>query len=181
MLTDVRFAGIGGQGAVTAGKLLAEAVVIDDRYFATQTASYGGAVRDGHAASNVRVSDAPVVFPWVLHPDYLVALHQTAVDAHVRDLKAGGVLIVDPLLVREVPAVDARTYRVPILELAQQAGRRVVGNVVALAALARISGLVSREAVEAAVLAKVPRGTEPLNRRAVELGFELDLERAAAA
>ncbi len=180
MLTDVRVAGIGGQGAVTAGRLLAEAIVGDGHFFVTQTAAYGAAVRDGPAASNVRVSDAPVVFPWVLHPDYLVALHQTALNAHLRDLKPGGVLVVDPLLVREVPAVDARIYRVPVLELAQQAGRRVVGNVVALAALARISGLVSREAVEAAVLAKVPRGTESLNCRAVELGFELDLARVAA-
>jgi 2-oxoglutarate ferredoxin oxidoreductase subunit gamma len=182
MLIDVRFAGIGGQGAVTAGKLLAEAAVVDGRYFAVQTASYGAAVRGGPAASNVRVSDQPVMFPWVLHPDYLVALHQTALDAHLPDLKPGGTLIIDPLLVTAVPTgLDARVVAVRVLELAQQAGRKVVGNVVALAALARVSGLISREAVEAAVLAKVPRGTEPLNRRAVELGFALEIGAAAAA
>ena len=176
---DVRFAGVGGQGAVTAGRLLAEAVTVDGQWYAAQTAAYGAAVRDGPAVSNVRVSDAPVIFPWVVQPDCLVAFHQSALDAHVGALKPGGVLVVDPLLVTKLPVgLDAEVHGVRITELAQEAGHRVVGNIVALAAVARITRIVSRQAVEHVAIARAPKGTERLNRRALDLAFGLDLSEA---
>ncbi|HVA80639.1 MAG TPA: 2-oxoacid:acceptor oxidoreductase family protein [Candidatus Binataceae bacterium] len=181
MITNVRIAGVGGQGAVTAGQLLAEAAALDGLY-ATQSEAYTGIIRGGHAMSNVRISDEPIVFPWVMHSDYLVAMHQRALDAHLRTLSPGGVLIFDPVLVTKIPGdVDARVISVRILELAQRAGRNVVGNVVALAALARVSNLVTQRSVEMAVLRHVPKGTEDLNRRAVQLGFDVELDAAAVA
>ncbi len=42
---------------------------------------------------------------------------------------------------------------------------------VALGVLVGLSGVVSREAIEKAVLARAPRGTEEINRAALAVGF----------
>ncbi len=52
------------------------------------------------------------------------------------------------------------------------AGREIVANVVGLGALVGLTGIVSREALEAAVLGRVPRGTEEINMKALAAGFE---------
>ena len=46
----------------------------------------------------------------------------------------------------------------------------MAANIVALGALAQLTGAVSLESLEAAVLARVPKGTEDLNRRALAAG-----------
>ena len=51
--------------------------------------------------------------------------------------------------------------------------RVIVANIVMLGALVAITGVVSREAIEKAVLDSVPRGTEELNMKALRRGFEL--------
>ncbi len=43
---------------------------------------------------------------------------------------------------------------------------------IALGALAALTGVVSLKSLEAAVLARVPAGTEELNKKALEAGIE---------
>jgi len=47
----------------------------------------------------------------------------------------------------------------------------VVANIIALGTLAQLSPMVSPKAIEAAVLARVPKGTEKLNRDALKAGM----------
>ena len=51
-------------------------------------------------------------------------------------------------------------------------GRELAANIVALGALVELSRVVSPGSLEAAVLARVPPGTEELNRKALEAGIE---------
>jgi 2-oxoglutarate ferredoxin oxidoreductase subunit gamma len=46
----------------------------------------------------------------------------------------------------------------------------MAANIVALGALAQLTGAVSLESLTAAVLARVPKGTEDLNRQALAAG-----------
>lgn len=63
---------------------------------------------------------------------------------------------------------------VPILETAQiKVGRIIVANIVALGVLTEATGAVSREAIEKAVLDRVPKGTEKINKTALQEGFQL--------
>ena len=71
-------------------------------------------------------------------------------------------------LVQEAPSTG--TVALPFTRIARELGRVMVANIVALGALAQLTGAVSLASLEAAVLARVPKGTEDLNRRALAAG-----------
>jgi 2-oxoglutarate ferredoxin oxidoreductase subunit gamma len=50
--------------------------------------------------------------------------------------------------------------------------RPIVANIVALGVLAAVTQVVPAEVLERAVLARVPRGTEDLNRTALRRGYD---------
>ncbi|MBP5082762.1 MAG: 2-oxoacid:acceptor oxidoreductase family protein, partial [Methanomicrobium sp.] len=52
-------------------------------------------------------------------------------------------------------------------------GRTIVANIIMLGAVVRSSGIVSEEAIRKTVLDSVPKGTEDLNLKALNAGFEL--------
>jgi len=175
---EIRLSGLGGQGLILAGRLLAEAAALYDGKYATQTQIYGPESRGGDSRSDVVISDEPIDFPHVLQADLLLAMSQMACDRNFYSLKRDGLLIVDADLVQHVPTNQA--YRLPITRITrQELGREVVANVVALGIVVALSYAVSRKAVAAAVAAGVPKGTEALNRRALELGFRLGDEAKA--
>lgn len=168
--TEVRLAGEGGQGMILAGIILAEAAAIHGGRNAVQTQSYGPEARGGASKSEVVISDGEIDHPEVLAADALVALSQEAFAKFAADLKPGGLLIVDEDKV-DVGAYPA-AVRVPITRLAfETTGRAITANTVALGVLVGLTGVVPREALEKAVAARAPRGTEEMNRKALEVGF----------
>jgi 2-oxoglutarate ferredoxin oxidoreductase subunit gamma len=70
--------------------------------------------------------------------------------------------------VKEVPA--GCVLALPFTRIARDLGRAMAANIVALGALAQLTGAVSLESLTAAVLARVPKGTEDLNRQALAAG-----------
>lgn len=169
---EVRLSGLGGQGLILAGRLLAEAAVLFDGKFAAQTQSYGPESRGGDSRSDVVISDEPIDYPHIIRADLLVAMSQMACDRNFYSLKRDGILVVDADLVQHVPT--NRAFTVPITRTAQQeVGKSVVANVLALGLVVALSNVVSRRAVTSAVLAGAPKGTEALNRKALEVGFRL--------
>ncbi|MFB3818510.1 MAG: 2-oxoacid:ferredoxin oxidoreductase subunit gamma, partial [Candidatus Methylomirabilales bacterium] len=52
-------------------------------------------------------------------------------------------------------------------------GKAMVANIVSLGVIVGLTKAVSSEAIQRAVLARVPKGTEELNRRALAAGFAL--------
>ncbi len=169
---EVRLSGLGGQGLILAGRLLAEAAVLHDGKYATQTQSYGPESRGGDSRSDVVISDDPIDYPHVIRANLLLAMSQMACDRNFYSLRREGVLIVDEDMVEHVPT--NRAYVVPITHIArEEVGKKVVANVLALGIVVAISEVVSRRAVLAAIEAGVPRGTERLNRKALEVGFRV--------
>jgi 2-oxoglutarate ferredoxin oxidoreductase subunit gamma len=82
-------------------------------------------------------------------------------------------LIVDESLVKlDEAAEGVRMLKVPATHLAEELGRRIVANVVMLGFVASVTDIASPEAIKKAVLDSVPKGTEELNQRAFETGFQ---------
>ena len=170
---EVRLSGEGGQGLVLAGKVLAEAAAIYDDMNATQSQSYGPEARGGASRSEVIISDEDIDYPKAVNIDLLLALTQESVNKYHADLKDGGILLVDTDACSEIPEGNFKVYRVPIIEVAREnVGKVLVANIVALGVIAELAKVVSHEAVEAAILARVPKGTEELNLSAFKAGVE---------
>jgi len=166
---EIRLAGSGGQGLILAGIILAEAAGIYDGKFVCQTQSYGPAARGGASKAEVVISDREIDYPKAIQPDVLLAMNQKSLDTYIADLKPEGLLIVDATLVPEVP-VD-RYIAIPFTHIARELGKEMVANIVALGALAALSGAVTLEGMEKAVLARVPPPTRELNQKALQAGM----------
>jgi len=169
--TEIRLAGEGGQGMILAGIILAEAAAIYDGKNAVQSQSYGPEARGGASRSEVIISDEEIDFPEVILPDILVALSQMAYDKYSTNLSANGLLIVDEDRVKDVCVQNA--VKLPVGRIAlETTGKSITANTVALGILVGLTGLVSHQAIEKAVQAHAPKGTEELNAIALQAGFE---------
>jgi len=168
---EIRLSGSGGQGLILIGIILAEAMGLYEGLHVVQTQSYGPEARGGSSKSEVVVSDEEIDYPKPQKVDLLLAMNQASCDLYFRDLKEDGMLVVDTTFVRQVP--NPRAVRVPMTKLAKEVlGRDIVANIVALGVLSEVTDLVKVESLEAALLRRVPKGTEDINRKALHLGRE---------
>jgi len=170
---EVRIAGFGGQGVVTAGYVLGQSACLYDGKNATMTQSYGPEARGGACRSEVVVSDEEIDFPKIIEPDVLVAMSQEAYQLYCHDVKSRGTIIFDEDLVSPYEKKKGIKYfEVPATRIAEQLGNRIIANVVLLGAITSLTKVVSVEAIKKAVEARWPKFTE-LNLKALEKGIEL--------
>lgn len=171
---EIRLSGEGGQGLVLAGAILAEAVGIYGGKHVTYTQSYGPESRGGSCRSDVVVSDEAVNYPICSRLDLLLALTQKACDSYSRQLKPDGLLILDESRVSVIPSGTFRVCRLPILQTARvRLAREVFANIVCVGIVGALSGFASDDNLRRAVTSRVPKGTEQLNLRALELGLKM--------
>ncbi|NLN83850.1 MAG: 2-oxoacid:ferredoxin oxidoreductase subunit gamma [Firmicutes bacterium] len=167
---EVRLSGAGGQGLILAGIILAEAALYDEKN-AIQSQSYGPEARGGSSRAEVIISDNEIHYPKVISPNVLVSLTQDSYNKYKGELAEDAILIVDETV--EVEAdIKHTVYQLPLLEIARVELRPVVANIVTLGAFQRITGCVSYESLETAVLDRVPKGTEELNKQALAAGHK---------
>lgn len=153
------------------GIILAEAIGIYDGNFVAQTQSYGPEARGGSSKAEVVMSDVEIDYPKAMQLDLLVAMTQRSCDDYYMDLKPDGILVVDSTFVRQIPV--PRAYQIPFTRIArEQLKREMTANIVCLGAIAKLTRAVSPGAIEKAVLARVPKGTEKLNRDALRAGMK---------
>ena len=168
--TEIRLAGEGGQGMILAGIILAEAAAIYDGKQAVQTQSYGPEARGGASRSEVVISDGEIDHPEVLSADVVVALSQEAYKKFAKTVRSGGFLIVDEDRVET--SANFTGIKIPVARIAHETtGKTITANTVALGVLVGLTNLVSRAAIEKAITARAPKGTEEMNRKALEAGF----------
>jgi 2-oxoglutarate ferredoxin oxidoreductase subunit gamma len=173
MRLEVRMAGFGGQGIISAGLMLAMAACIHEDRNAVQTRSYGPESRGGACKSEVVISDGEIDFPTVTEPDVLVVMSQEAYDAYVDTVKKGGTLLLDSDLVpKEKVTSRIRVFRVPATKIAEEVGKTLVANVVMLGALTSIINLVNIKSMKKSILSTIPRDTEKLNLAAFKRGYD---------
>jgi 2-oxoglutarate ferredoxin oxidoreductase subunit gamma len=167
---EMRLSGSGGQGMILASVIMAEAIGTDPSKRVVQTQSYGPEARGGASKADIVVSNNEIYYPKALTLDLLLAMTQESLDKYYPDLKEDGTLIIDNVLVTQIPTENY--YGLPFTRLArEEVGHVMVANVIALGAIAGLTGIVSHEALVNAVLARAPRGTEEKNQKAVEIGF----------
>jgi len=182
--TQVVLCGFGGQGVVTAGQILGRAVAVNEGRNAVMAQSYGPESRGGAAKTELILADGPIAYPRATFPDVVVVLSQAAYEAVGRSRPTDCLLIAEADLVELDPGDRDVARRVPATRLAEQLGRKIVLNIVMLGFLCGTTDIVSPEALRDAIAVSVPPGTEELNLRAFDAGYEYartDAAQSAAA
>jgi len=172
MRYEFRLSGEGGQGVILASIIIAEAAILEGLNVA-QTQSYGPESRGGASKAEVVLSDEEIDYPKATQPQAVLVLTQEAHNKYGRELAPGTVLVADSDQVDGPWPENVRLYQAPIARTAVEVtGRELATNVVAIGMLTEATGVLSAEAVTSAVRARVPRGTEEMNLRALEAGRE---------
>ena len=169
---EVRLAGLGGQGIILAGIIVAEAAGVHEGKEVVQTQAYGAEARGGFSRSDVVISDEEILYPKASKLDFLLAMSQSAYEENLPSLKRGGVLLVDSTYVSEVSGPNI--YAIPFSRIAREKfGRENVANIIALGAITQIFPIISVESMEKTVLSRVPKRFIEMNKKAFEEGIKV--------
>jgi 2-oxoglutarate ferredoxin oxidoreductase subunit gamma len=177
MLKEIRIAGFGGQGVLLSAHIIGRAVSIHEGGYATMTQNYGPEARGGAASAALVISDQPVLYPYAVSPDILVALSQEAYSRFVGEVKEGGLLLVEEDLVPlDHKAQHLKVYGIPATRIAEELGKKMVLNVVMVGFFCAITGVLSRQSAVAAVSEAVPERFRKLNLDAFDRGFQYGVD-----
>jgi 2-oxoglutarate ferredoxin oxidoreductase subunit beta len=176
--TEILLGGFGGQGIISAGRIIGHAAAIYDQLRVCFTQSYGPEARGGAAGAQVVIGSDPIHHPHPISPTSMIIISQGAYTKYVPDLAPGGVLLIDDELVI-VPGdhrSDIKTYAIPATRIAAQAGNIRAANTTMLGFWTAIVDSVSREAMRQAVAELVPAKTMALNLKVFDVGYQHGLE-----
>ena len=180
--TEVQLGGFGGQGIISAGRIIGIAAAIYDKLEACFTQSYGPEARGGAAGSQVIISSDPIHHPHLMQPTSMIIMSQGAYSKYVPILATEGLLMIDSGLVNlpEDHRSDIRTYGISATQIAEKEGSNRAANTVMLGFWAAITKVVSSEAMRQAVVESVPVKTVDLNLRLFDIGFQKGQEQSAS-
>ena len=170
---EVKVTGFGGQGVILTGHILGKAASLFDGKFATMTQAFGPEARGSACSSQIVIDEERVLYPYVKKPSILVCMSQDAYTKFEPELADDGLLVVEKDLVSSVkPRGKIRVFACPATRLAEKLGRKIVLNIVMLGFFGAVCEIVSAEALRKAVEDSVPKGTESLNLKAFDTGYE---------
>ena len=171
--------GFGGQGVLFAGKVMANAGLLDGRNVSWMP-SYGPEMRGGTANCNVSLSDEAIGSPFITKPTALIALNQPSVEMFGPTLVEGGIAIIDTTLAMNADAVElpagVRRFSFKATQLAEDKGLKGLANIVCLGKLWAETQFADLDVLEAALRKCVPPKHANLlapNLKALHMGIEL--------
>lgn len=171
---QLRFTGVGGQGVLLAGEILAEAKIKDHGY-GVKAATYTSQVRGGPTKVDILLDSEEILYPYANEGeiDFMLSTAQVSYNAFKGGVKAGNIIVVEPNLVTpsDQDKKKFRIYEIPIITIAkEEVGNVVTQSVVALAITVAMTKCVNRDLVFETMLEKVPDKVKDLNKKAFELG-----------
>ena len=170
--TEIRITGFGGQGVVLSGYIVGRACAINAGAHATMIQSFGPEARGSACSTTLTISGDEILYPYIRRPDVFVVMSGEGYGKYRDELKDDGTLIYERELVKPDLKKGQPAFGVPSTRIAEQLGRSVVQNIVMMGFFAAVTGIVTREEFRDAVKASVPPGTEDLNLKAFDAGYE---------
>lgn len=174
MEAQLRFTGVGGQGVLLAGEILAESRIRAGGY-GVQASTYTSQVRGGPTKVDILLDSQEILYPYANegHIDFMLSTAQVSYEQFKNGVKDGGIIVVEPNLV--APSAEDkkmfRIYEIPIITIAkEEVGNVVTQSVVALGVTVAFTQCVDRDLVYETMIAKVPAKVVELNKKAFELG-----------
>jgi 2-oxoglutarate ferredoxin oxidoreductase subunit gamma len=172
--TEIILAGVGGQGMILSGTLLAQAAVLHDHRRATLSSEYGVETRGTFAKSDVIISDREIYFPDVTEPDLIVCLAQVAYEKYSGKCPKETIIVYNGDEVSPKPENSANERGVALTKLAKELGNAATANIVTMGIAAGLTGAVTPDGAKEAVRSFFGSKGEKvisLNIKAFEAGF----------
>ena len=168
------FAGFGGQGIVSLGKIWV--------YFAMKEGKnvtffpfYGAEKRGGIARAGVIVSDEEISSPLVVKPDSALVMNSDSLALCEGIVRENGILLINSSMVRaEVRRKDIKVVKIEATGLAEQVGNGIFANMVAMGAMAKLTGALALAQTEEILRGFFPPDKHsfiPMNMKAIEAGM----------
>jgi pyruvate ferredoxin oxidoreductase gamma subunit len=153
-LTEIRWHGRGGQGAVTAAKLVAETALKQDKYFQASP-EYGPERMGAPIQAFTRISSAPIsIHCAVTNPNIVVVLDKTLLSVVnvTEGLASDGVLIINtemsPAQVRETFNIKGHSiFTVDANKISLDSIGKAIPNTPMLGALLKATGIMDIDKV----------------------------------
>lgn len=176
-MIEIRIHGRGGQGNVAAAELLANAAFKDGKY-AQAFPSFGAERIGAPVQAFVRIDTKKIrTREEVREPNYLIVQDQYLIDSvPVLDgLKPDGLVIINADGCPEDLQLKttATVATIPATEIALEIVGRPIPNAIMIGAFCSITGLVSLEAVQRAIMEKFPGKVGENNVAALERAHEI--------
>ena len=171
---SVLMSGLGGQGLLTMGKVLAQAGCSQYRHV-TYHPNYGPSMRGGECECTVTLSNQENTAISSRNPSAAILMGIGAWMIYEMQIKPGGLLIVDSSIVpNQTGRTDLTTHYIPATQMALELGTAMVSNLILLSAYLEATKALPLEAIEEALNNKY-KGTKgerflSLDLKAVELG-----------
>jgi len=175
-MKEVLFAGLGGQGVLTAGLVISQIAVAKDMN-ATWIPQYGAAMRGGTANCTVKFGEGMIYNPSQEEPDILLAMNNPSFQKFVGLVAPGGTVVIDSSLVTCDTNVrdDIKIVSLPSSEMALEIGHAKGANIVMAGVIAKVSGdFTEKEGLDGmnAMFNKKGKGKfEEMNTKAFKLGY----------
>jgi 2-oxoglutarate ferredoxin oxidoreductase subunit gamma len=170
---EIVLAGFGGQGVLSAGRLVAAAGLLEGREV-SWLPSYGPEMRGGTANCHVIVSDEPIGSPVLNECDCLVALNGPSLEKFEGMVRPGGWIVLDRTLVPEDPSRhDVATIAIEASQIASTMGNMTFAGVILLGAVSEATGGFRRDSFEKALSEILPKSKHaliPEEMKAFDLG-----------
>ncbi len=153
---EIIIAGFGGQGILSAGRVLANAGLIEKRNV-SWLPSYGPEMRGGTANCSVVISDEPVASPILNSATALIVMNGPSLTKFEKAVLEGGVIIIDSSLVDvEVKRKDVKVYKIPASKMADEMGNVTYANIILLGKLIAHTGVIATESFEESLKKVLP-------------------------
>ena len=145
---ELMVAGLGGQGLLTTGWLLAEAAMLRYRHVLFFP-NYGPMMRGGESECTITLSDEEIGSPATYNPSSAIVMGSQAFSQLENRLKPGGTIFVDSSIVSaKVSRKDLQAFYVPATKLAIELGGKQVANLILLGAYLEATKVLPLEAIE---------------------------------
>lgn len=168
------FAGFGGQGIVSLGQIWVYCAMEEGKNV-TFFPFYGAEKRGGIARASVIVSDGEIASPVVTRADSALVMNADSLPLCEEVLKDGGLMLINTALVREEPRrAGLRVVKIDAQGIAEKIGDRRIANMVALGAMAKLSGalaLTETERIITKFFSPDKLKFVPMNVEAIHAGY----------
>jgi len=173
---EIIIAGMGGQGVMVIGQLLAHAALLEGLNV-VWFPSYGPETRGGTADCTVIISSEEIGSPVSSNPDALIALSQIMLDRFSPKVKHEGLILVNTSLAAPPKdRADCKIVEIPANDVANDVGNPKAANMVMLGAYVQLAKPVKLDSIKASMAEVLPERYHHLisvNCAALERGAEL--------